>query len=369
MTAINGATGRTKIYGWLDPSLNFSSSTHRNTPEGNDLFSNRFELSQAVLYVERLPDSVQRDHIDVGYHLTALFGTDYRFTTNKGYLSSQLFDHNRQYGFDPSLEYADIYFPHVAQGMNLRIGRFISIPGIEAQLSPNNYVFSHSLLYSVDPFTDTGILATVRLSDRWLFQIGLTAGHDVAPWVSDAKASGDLCISYTSKSVNDNLYTCANGINAAKYAFNNVQQYDTTWYHKFSKSVHMATEGYFMYQRDVPAAGGPVAPEANTNAAVCHPGETRCLAPAYAIVNYVNKQFTPRDYVSIRTDFLNDKRGQRTGYQTRLYETTISYNHWFGSTVQLRPELRFDRALDRPAYDNGAHKNQFTAASDLIYHF
>src|ERR1700722_16356471 len=131
MTAINGAKSRTKIYGWVEPTLNFSTSAHSNTPEVDDQYSNRFELNQAVLYVERLPDSVQRDHIDFGYHFTALFGTDYRYTMNKGYLSDQLLVHNRQYGFDPALEYADVYFPHVAKGMNVRIGRFISGPGVE----------------------------------------------------------------------------------------------------------------------------------------------------------------------------------------------------------------------------------------------
>jgi hypothetical protein len=37
--------------------------------------------------------------------------------------------------------------------------------------------------------------------------------------------------------------------------------------------------------------------------------------------------------------------------------------------VQIRPELRFDRAWDRPAYDVGRHQNQLTVASDLIFHF
>ena len=369
MTAINGAKSRIKIYGWLDPTLNFSNSTHRNSPEGNDLYSNRFELNQAVLYVERLPDSVQRDHIDWGFHLTALYGTDYRYTTNKGYFSSQLIDHDRQYGFDPSLEYVDIYFPHVAQGMNLRVGRYISIPGIEAQLSPNNYLFSHSLLYVIDPFTDTGLLATVKLNDRWLVQLGITASHDVAPWTADAKPSGTACLSYTTASVNDNFYLCANGINDGKYAFDNLQPYDATWYHKFSKTFHMATETYYMYQTDVPALNGPIAPEAGANLAYCRPGRARCTAPEYAFVNYLNKQTSPHDFITLRSDLLNDKKGQRTGYQTRYSENTLAWNHWFGSTVQLRPELRFDHAWDAPSYDNGTRGNQFTAATDLILHF
>ncbi len=369
MTAINGAHSRIKIYGWLDPTLNFSTSTHRNTPVGNDLYSNRFQLNQAVLYVERLPDSVQRDHIDWGFHLTALYGTDYRYTTNKGYFSSQLLDHNRQYGFDPSLEYVDIYFPHVAQGMNLRIGRYISIPGIEAQLSPNNYLFSHSLLYVIDPFTDTGVLATVKLNDRWLVQLGLTASHDVAPWTADAQPSGTACISYTTQSTNDNLYGCANGINDGIVAFDNLQQYDLTWYHRFSKTVHIATEAWYMYQTDVPAVTGPIAPPKGTNGAFCRPGQVRCTAPEYAFVNYLNKQLSPHDFITLRSDFLNDKKGQRTGYQTRYSENTLAWNHWIGSTIQIRPELRFDHAWDSPAYDNGTHRNQFTAATDLILHF
>jgi hypothetical protein len=43
--------------------------------------------------------------------------------------------------------------------------------------------------------------------------------------------------------------------------------------------------------------------------------------------------------------------------------------HWIGSTVQIRPEIRFDRAWDRKAYDNGARQSQLTVASDLIFHF
>lgn len=358
-----------KLYGWLDPTLNASTSSKSNAPVGNNLFANRFELNQAVLYLERLPDTVQRDHIDWGFHLTALYGTDYRYTTNKGYFSSQLLKNNRQYGFDPSLEYADIYFPHVAQGMNLRIGRYISIPGIEAQLSPNNYLFSHSLLYVIDPFTDTGVLASIKVNDQWLVQLGITASHDVAPWTSDAQPSGTACISYTTPSANDNLYACANGINDGKYAFDNLQQYDLTWYHKFSKSVHMATETWYMYQTDVPAVSGPIAPQPGNSGAFCRPGQIRCTAPEYAVVNYLNKQFSPHDFITLRTDYLNDKKGQRTGYQTSYSELTVAWNHWIGSTIQFRPELRLDRAWHTPAYDNGQHQNQFTAATDLIFHF
>ena len=369
MTAINQARSRTKIYGWVEPTLNFSTSAHRKDPEANDVYSNRFEMNQLVVYAERLPDSVQRDHIDWGYHLTALFGTDYRYTTGKDYGSGQWLNDHRQYGFDPTLEYVDIYIPQVAQGMNLRLGRFISVPGIEAQLAPNNYVFSHSLLYAIDPFTDTGLLATVKVNDQWLVQLGITGGHDVALWAPDAKPSGTACLSYTSKSVNDNFYVCANGINNGKYAYNNLQQYDATWYHKFSKTVHMATEAWYMYERDVPAVGGKIQAETGANAAYCLSGQPHCTAPEYAVVNFVQKELSVHDFLSFRSDFLDDKRGQRTGYATRYSENAIAWSHWIGTTIQIRPELRFERAWDMRAYDYGRRQNQLTLASDLIFHF
>jgi hypothetical protein len=368
-TAIDGAKGRTKVYGWIEPTANVSTSRNRNYPETNDIYSNRVELGQAVVYVERLPDSVQRDHMDWGFHLTGFYGTDYRSTTNKGYFSNQLLVHDWQYGFDPVLEYADVYFPHVAKGMNLRAGRFISIPGIEAQLTPNNYVFSHSLLYAVDPFTDTGVLATIQANDQWVVQLGISGSHDVALWTEDAKPSFMGCVSYTTETVNDNLYLCANGINDGKYAFNNLQMYDGTWYHKFGSTWHMATEMYAMYQRDVPSVSGSITPEKGTNGANCRPGLQTCLAPEWAMVNYINKQLSPHNFASFRSDFLNDKKGQRTGHATKYSEGILMLSHWIGSTVQIRPEIPFDHAWDRRAYDNGTRTNQFTFATDMIFHF
>src|ERR1700722_7659573 len=210
MTALKKENSRTKIYGWVAGSVNASTSSNNNFPVSYDIFPNRVELNQAVVYVERLPNTVQKDHFDWGYHLTAFYGIDYRFTTAKDYLSQQLLKFNRQYGFDPVLEYVDLYFP-VKDGLNIRIGRFLSVPGIEAQLAPNNYNMTHSLLYTIDPFTDTGVYATLKLNKQWIVQCGVSAGHDVALWSDDAKASGIFCLNYSAASKKGNFYGCANG--------------------------------------------------------------------------------------------------------------------------------------------------------------
>jgi hypothetical protein len=40
-----------------------------------------------------------------------------------------------------------------------------------------------------------------------------------------------------------------------------------------------------------------------------------------------------------------------------------------GSTVMLRPKLRFDYSWDARGYDNGTAPNQFFLGMDLMYKF
>jgi hypothetical protein len=372
MTALKMESSRTKVYGWVAGSVNASTSSKNNFPLSYDIFPNRVEMNQAVVYIERLPNTVHKAHFDWGFHVTGFYGIDYRFTTAKGYFSQQLLQKNHVYGFDPVLEYVDLYFP-AKQGLNIRVGRFLSVPGIEAQLAPNNYNMTHSLLYTIDPFTETGAVATLKLSKQWIVQAGISAGHDVAPWTVDRKPSAIACVNYSTSSNHDNFYACANGINDGKYAYNNLQDYDGTWYHRFNAKWHMATEAWYMYEREVPNTAGnvanPIPTETGANGAFCASGELRCTAPEYAFVNYLNRQFSPKLFVGFRSDMLNDKKGQRTGIPGKYTENTLYATKYLGSTILLRPELRFDHSWDARGYDDGKARNQFFFGVDLIYKF
>ena len=372
MSALNLENSRVKVYGWVATSINFSTSANNNFPVSYDIFPDKIELNQAVIYVERLPDTVQTDHFDWGFHLTAFEGIDYRFTTAKGYFSQQLLASNKQYGFDPVLEYFDLYFP-VKDGLDIRVGRFLSVPGIEAQLAPNNFNMTHSLLYTIDPFTDTGIYASLKLNPQWIIQAGISCSHDVACWTSDATPSAIFCLNYSTATNNNNFYGCANGINSGKYAYNNLQDYDFTWYHKFNSKWNMATETWYMYERDVPNVAGnvanPVPIEIGANGAFCKAGVLRCTAPEWAIVNYVNREINSKFFVGFRSDFLDDKKGQRTGFATKYTENTLYATKYIGTTVMIRPELRFDHSWDLAAYNNGKARNQLFFGMDLIYKF
>lgn len=376
MQAINGNRSRIKVYGWLNGGFNVSTSNKgdgANSPASYYYNPNRLTADQQVLYIERLPDTVQTDHVDWGFRIAQLYGQDYRYTTAKGILSQQLLARNHENGYDPVMFYADIYFPHVAKGMNVRIGRYISLPDIEAQLAPNNYTYSHSLLYTVDPYTQTGVVATVKLSDHWLVQGGFSGGNDVAPWTKDATPTGTACVDYTWRKGGDALYTCANSFNKGKYAYNNVQGYYETWYHRINAKWHTDTETWYMYERQVPNIAGnvlnPIKPETGANGAFCSAGERTCFAPEVAVVNYVEHEFNAHNYLSFRNEFLDDIKGQRTGYTTKYSEHLISYGQWIGSTILFRPELRIEHSYNLAAYDLGTKTTQFIIAGDVTYHF
>jgi hypothetical protein len=81
--------------------------------------------------------------------------------------------------------------------------------------------------------------------------------------------------------------------------------------------------------------------------------------------------FSHKDYLSIRNDFLNDPKANRTGYATLYSSHTIGFVHYFTDNIRIRPELRYERAYADgiTPYDNGTKKDQYTAAMDLIVRF
>lgn len=87
------------------------------------------------------------------------------------------------------------------------------------------------------------------------------------------------------------------------------------------------------------------------------------------MLNYLNREISGKTLLGFRSDFVNDKKGQRTGVATKYTENTLYLSHYIGSTIQIRPEIRFDHSWDRAGYDNGTRYSQFFAGLDFIYHF
>jgi hypothetical protein len=414
------AASNIQVYGWIDVGGNLSTSTTPqggNAPAAYDYRPGTLQLDQLVLYAERTPDTVQTDHNDWGFRFSVLYGENYRYTTAYGLLSDQLLTHNNENGIDFPMLYGEYYILKVADGLMIRVGRYISLPDIEAQLAPNNYMYTHSMTYSFDNYTNTGIQTTLALTQQLFLQVGLSAGTESTlghlnqripnPYPNQlypdstfkkdpgAMPSGTLCLRYNTKTGNDDVNLCANGINKGTWGYNNLQWYGLTYYHKWSDKWHVSFESYYEHQNDVPNATNPVVQNINANGgtpftapaarilfnapdeALCSSSTVlTCTAKAYGTVAYFNYSPDPLNNFSIRPEFYWDPQGQRTGAATRYITFSLGWQHWWSPQLEARPEIAYYRSLNANAFNGNANAgiapdsaHQIVVSGDVIFHF
>src|SRR5262245_6375379 len=366
---------RIKIYGWVNPGISVSTSDESNIPESYAIVPNKPQLDQGILRFERLPDTVQTDHVDWGFRLTGLYGIDYRWTTSQGWFSGQLLARNQLYGADPVEVYGLIYVPKVAKGMVIKIGRYISPPDIEAQLAPDNYLFTHSLMFTYDCYTQTGVNAAVKLNDSWTILGGIHAGCDVAPWNRASHPTGQFIARWVSKSNNDSIYGGINSINNGHFKgfHDNLQQSNITWSHRFNEKGTFVTmtEVYYIYQSHALVGGTVNFGPPRSWFRLTGPGAPiQGNAPAIGVVNYTAIKISKRNFITLRPiDYLVDVKGERTGFATTLSSWTVWLTHRCGEKIMIRPELRYEHAFSAKPWDNGRRNNQFMFAMDAIIRF
>lgn len=358
-----------RIYGWVNPSFNASSSKHSNIPASYTLVPNHLELDQLVLRLERNPDTVQTSHMDWGFRLSNLYGMDYRYTTAQGFFSHQLLTHNQLYGYDPVEAYWQAYIPSVAQGMVVTIGRYISPPDIESPLAPQNFLVTHSLIFTFDADTQTGVNAAIKFNDTWTLQLGLNSGNDVAPW-TDAASNPTLSalVRWVSADNNDSLWGGMNSLNGGRFKGNhtNLQQFNLTWSHRFTNQFFTETEAYYIYQQDAAKGGtcnfGPIKSFGGGGCGATLSG----YSDSIGVVNYLEYKIQDKNFMSFRTDYLDDPRGQLTGFSTSYMSWTLGLTHFFTSLVSVRPEVRYETAFNATPYNNGTKKSQTLFVIDAI---
>ena len=312
--------------------------------------------------------------------------------------------------------YGELFFPQFAEGLMLRLGRFISLPDIEAQLAPNNYMYTHSLTYSFDNYTNEGLQGTLAVTKDLFLQLGLTVGTEAAPWHLGERATNLMpgnplyvgttfakdpgaqpsitgCIRYNFNDGNDDVNACADAINSGAWGYNNLQWYGFTYYHKFDDHWHLSFEAYDEHQDKVPnldnpvsagiiAGGGtPFSPQFVSfnapNAAHCgSTTELRCTAHASGLVAYLNYSPGPLDNISFRPEFYGDWQGQRTGTRARYVEFTLGWQHWLSPQIEFRPEVGYYRSIGADAFNGNvnaaiAPNKNYTVlgAADMILHF
>jgi outer membrane protein OmpA-like peptidoglycan-associated protein len=408
-----------QVYGWVDPGFNVSTNSVKpggNAPINYAYTPNTVQLDQAVIYLDKFPDTVQTDHIDWGMRLSAIYGENYRYTQSYSpFTAYQINKYNRVNGYDFPMVYAEVYIPYVAEGLMIRVGRYISVPDIEAQLAPNNYMYTHSFTYGYDNYTNEGIQSTLFVTKQLALQLGVNIGTE--SWVFHAgqkianldpnplypgktflKDPGDTpsltaCLRYTWNDGADTIYPCADGINGGQWGYNNIQWYGTTFYHKFNDQWHISFEFYDIFEHRVPNENNPAifaayenggtpfspqyVPFNGPNLANCHgTAAIRCTTHSVGTTFYLAYSPDPLDNFTFRPEYYYDPEGWRTGVRTEYANISLGWQHWFSPQIEVRPEVGYYRSLSALAFNGNAaagiapSKNYtILAAGDIIIHF
>jgi hypothetical protein len=371
---------RISFMGWVTSAGTWSTAKNSNVPASYWIVPNRYELDQLVFKLERYPDTVQTDHIDWGFRIISLYGLDYRYTTAGGWFSDQLLEHNLLYGWDPTEVYFNVYIPGFLGGTDIRVGRWIACPDIETQYSVDNYFGSHSLLFTVDTYTNTGIMLTQKLNEQWNVQLVVHSGTDMAPWYKGSVLTGAAGVRWVSPENNDAVYAWLNAINSAE--FRHFQQYGqplghdnfnyfvATWEHRFNKDIHTKTEAYYMWERNAEIGGtpsaGPVKPFGGGGGdGTLIPGFTQ----SYGVLNCTMFAFTKKDYVGLRNEWYKDESGYRLGTRGAYTSHAINLSHYFNDVLIVRPEIGYYRNWENPAFDNGTRHGIWIYGFDLTFRF
>lgn len=340
---------RVQILGWTDASFTASSATHDQLPMGFNYRANELLLQQNWLRIESPVVSSGTTQPTFGFRSDWILpGSDYRFTLARGLFDDQLTANDGSpstYGFDPVELYAEVYFPNVAHGLDIKLGRVFCQYGVETIDAPSNALFSHGYTFIYDPFTHTGLMATAKLTDTWTVQLGIMLGSDV--FIDPASEPyGMATFRWAPPGGRDTVllsFIFGSGRFNQIEAFNNPNIVDLVYTHQLTSRLTYSFEGLGGYQTNVPAIG---------------------TAHWFGLLNYLTLVLTPRLSGTMRLEFFDDIDGQRTGFAGLYTAATAGVAFKPRKELTIRPELRYDYNADSRPFEN--QHGLFTAAVDLI---
>jgi hypothetical protein len=340
---------RLQISGWTDMSFTASSDQTSNLPMGFNHRANDFLPQQNWLRIERTVITSGTTEPTFGFRSdTILPGSDYFFTLARGIFDSQLTaDHGKPnlYGIDPIQFYFEAYFPAVGRGLDVKFGRFFAQYGVEANDAISNALLSHAYAFIYDPFTHTGLLTTLKLTDVWSVQAGMVLGSDIFIDPADTPTfigSVKWIRSDQRDSVLFSVIVGSGRFNQVRN-FHNPEIFDLVYTHKLNPRLNYNLETLFGFTSNVPDIG---------------------RADWLGVVNYLTYDFTPRLSGTGRLELFDDAQGQRTGFKGLYTTVTAGLSFKPRKSIIIRPEVRYDYNEESRPFEN--HHGLCTAATDLI---
>jgi len=267
---------------------------------------------------------------------------------------------NAEDPFDLTQAYVTYRAP-IGQGLELKVGKFVTLHGAEVIRRSGNFNVSRSILFGYAiPFTHTGLLATYPFADQLLLTLGVVNGWDN---VTDNNTGKSLHGMLTFLPQKDLTLTIGG-----------------TW-----GPEQTDTNGPKRSVIDVVATYKPI-PSLTLMANFDYGTETDAIsdrthgtrrAKWYGAAGYLIYRLTPRWSAGLRGEFFNDREGFRLGWRDpntnlpiglNLREVTGTIGYKIADRLFAYFEYRRDFA-NHPVFGppHGLKRSQSTFSAELVY--
>ena len=323
-------------------------------------------LHQVAVFAEKTV-TADGDTFDVGFRVEAMYGADAR-----GIHSLGLFDHYGFYNvpstddadspdnqFDLTQAYVDVALP-VGSGLNLRVGKFVTLLGYEVINPTGNLFYSRSYLFGYAiPFTHTGVLATYKLHEKVSASAGVTRGWDTS--LEDDNDTLDF-LGQVAVALDEETKFYLNVVTGPDQPGNN-----DSW-----RSVVDVILSRAVGENLTVAVNGDYGYEADSDFSV-----SGSDAQWYGLAAYASYKLIDQVSVNVRGEYFNDEDGARLsggvgGAEFMEATVGLSITPFAGDDLMqnlvFRPEVRYDYS-DEAVFGDGDSYDQVTFGVDAYFTF
>ncbi len=344
--------------------------------------ANRPVLNQLLATVSRDIDPKSKD-VDVGFKFQAMYGSDARIVHTLGVFDQLIHDRNQ---LDIVEANVSVHLPYLfAGGFDVKAGIYPTPLGVEVIDPKGNAFYTHSYIFNYGlPYKHIGALATAHVSDLVDLYLGVDTGVNtgIAYGAGDNNnrpggiagiglnfLDGRLTVLALSHMGPENSKRVAPFANEAMRYLN-----DVAVVYKATEKLTLTAELNYIRDAGYHAEGYGVA--TYVSYALTDSVTLNGRAEAFRDNNnfFVSNPVGYRDYVaSERGTFANLITAARP---TTYGEFTAGLTYKIPglpeqlTTALLRPEIRYDRALnDSTPFGDGTRRGRFTFSGDLVIGF
>ncbi len=369
---------RFKISGWIDGGVTFNPASPQSNQNFGRLFDDRANeplLNQVVINFERAL-APQPGEFDWGFKLQFMYGSDARFIHSVGLFSDTASTSILQ----PDLveTYLNLHFPVITDGgLDLKLGKFVTLEGAETIDPRTNFFYSHTYIFNFGiPFNHTGALATFHAT-KWLdLYSGITRGVNTSLDDNNDNVSfqGGVGLNLLDGKL---TVLATTSIGPETPNNNHDQRYlnDITVTAKITDKFTSITDLNYARDEVIDAQAYGIAQyftyAINSWLTAGIRGEIFRDDKGFYVVSFANTHDPMRALEGEPTIDPRTVGGGKTTYGAVTAGVNIKPPvPKPAASLVIRPELRFDRALNgtRPFNDSSDH-NQFTASIDVIITF